>query len=556
MTKVFTIDIVLHEPTILTDGSSDAGTGHESLSHVPGTTVLGALVPALGLDPARDRSLFARVFLDPGTRFLDAYPAVGDRRTLPLPRTFRQGKSRRECVVDRIDALGRPRSPADLERFFRESAGGDRMKAARDAFILEDAPGTDHSPGRREQVHVGIDRVRRAADQGVLFAYESIPAGGEFRAAVLVEDPEVSGVFSGIAGRGVPIRIGRSRGAGYGSAVALIRMAPDTWREYASTPGAVERENVVVTLLSDYLPPLETAPIAALEAELRSALDLPVQRSVRVIEAGLRTVRGFRAVWGLPRPPRTAVERGAVIVVEGPLDPAGVARVEMAGVGGRRNEGFGRVAFGWRVHGAEWAGRAGAAKEPVREAARPTAAVAGHASRVATALGQVRGERRRRRFVEIVVGSEPVRRAIDDLRQVPPSQLGNLRAMMTGGADRQTIGAWFSGVAAKSAGERWRGVRVRCFRTGDAVKRRDGVGFVWTNLFGGQTAAGGRSDELEGGPDFEAAVRDSLVPLCADGPLREAALADPDRTLRLFVVALCGDVVRARNLRATQGSRR
>lgn len=545
MTRVFVLEISLTEPLILTDGSSDSAGGHETLSYIPGTSVLGAMVGALGIDPNHDPALFTRLFLDDSTRFLNAYPAVDHQRTLPRPKTFRQGKAGPQSVIDRLTAEAVFRTPADLEGFF----AGDRMKTAKPAFILSASPGIDRSPRRQEQVHVGIDRATRAAEEGVLFTYESLPAGTRFYSGVIVDDADAAAFFEGVGRSPVQLRIGRSRGAGYGAAEAVISAADAGWREYEQTRHSAASSKVVACLLSDFLPALEQPPVAALEAALSVALGAPHEKSVHVLEAGLRTVRGFRGVWGLPRPARTVVERGSVVIIDGPLDPERIAALELSGIGSRRNEGFGRVSLGWTVHGSQ-----SSADAPTAELAtakrRPSAAAAGIESRVSPALDQRRGERLRRRFVETVVAHDRVRKAINDLQQqkLPPAQLGNLRAVMTGGLSEDEIGRWFADIASKTAGDRWRQTHVRGFRKADQARRRNGIGFVWTNLLGGTTDRGGRSDDPQGQASFHTAVELSLVPWCREPTLCEAALADADRTLRLFVVAFCGDVVRARNV--------
>ncbi|GEM_PF-2492188 len=553
MTRVFTVEIKLVEPAILTDGSSDSGSGHETLQYIPGTTVLGAFVAAFGINPSSDAERFARLFLTEATRFLNAYPVANDRRTLPRPRTFRQGKVRRGYVIDRTSADGGVRPRTDLEEFFAQPSPSDRMKSARHAFILPDEPGTDHSPDRREQVHVGIDRDTRTAEQGVLFTYESLPAGTRFRGAILVDEEATVADIAPFVGRPLPLRLGRSRGAGYGAAVATIAEAEPGWREYEMAPPSGPSCRVVVSLLSDFLPPLEVSPVAALAAAVHATLGLSSEQEVRVVEAGLRTVRGFRAVWGLPRPARTAIERGAVVVIDGPFDWSRAEEAMARGIGSRRNEGFGRFSCGWVVHGAQSTGGVAIARACIPED-RPKGLPSGRTSQVVEALTQRRKERHRRRFVEIVLAHGRVRNAVEDMhKRIPPAQLGNLRAMMTGDLSETEIGAWFQALSEKTAGERWRKVRVRCFRINEKAKRRDGIGFVWTNLFGGSTDRDGRSDTPVGEPSFQKAIDDSLVPYCTDDLLQRAAVSDPRRTLQLFIVGFCGDVVRARNMSAKQG---
>lgn len=560
MSTVFRLDLTFDEPTILTEGSSDASGGHETLPFIPGTTLLGALAAALGIHPAGEADLFTRVFLSDATRFLNAYPVACGERTLPRPRSFRQGKIDRRRVKDSIDGRGARVDPTELLEFFTAGRSMDRMKAAAPGFVLAASPGVDRAYVAREQVHVAIARERRAAEPGILFTYSSLPAGSHFRSHVITSDDEVVSRLERVQGTAVRLRVGRSRGGGYGAVTGTLAREEAGWQEYPGpeNPSETARGKVaILTLLSDYLPPVELPVLEALTADLRrlvrtNAAGLP-SVDIEPLDVAVRKVTGFRGVWGLPRAPRTAMEKGSVLLVHGVADGGFLAAALRDGLGGRRNEGFGRLALNWRIHGRS--------AEPIVEvaasrhaAARVGASVPGQAAGIVAAMKNRRSERQRRRFVEVALAAERTRAVIDQLVGVPPSQLGNLRVAMSSGLDAEAIGEWFADLAGKTAGERWRRVRVRSLRDGD--HRRDGVGFVWTSLFGGQTRDDGRSDDPDGSVDFRAAVVRNLVPLCGDPSLHEAAAAAPDRTLRMFVIGLCGDVVRRRNLDGGNGEAR
>lgn len=552
MTTVYRLDIVLDEPAILTDGSSESSGGHETLTAIPGTTILGAMAAALGIAPDREAELFARTFLSEATCFLNGYPVAEGDRTLPRPRTFRQGKFDRRRVIDGLGPDGERRSFSEVTQFFHQATPADRPKAAAAAFVLASRPGIDRSPDATEQVHVAIDRGRRAAEQGVLFTYSSLPAGSSFRSFVTTTDSHVASRLDQACRDVLRFRIGRSRGGGYGRATARLQRIDAVWSEYAAGPSAAEA--VIVTLLSDYLPAFELPVVDAFIADLRRGGAISAATNVKAVDVAVRTVTGFRGVWGLPRAPRTALQKGSVIVLHGDIDRAALQRAAGAGLGGRRNEGFGRIAIDWQIHGTEAVVTATAADGPGVTLPRPSAADAGRVRSVVAAMRSRRQERQRRRFVEVALAHTRTQAAIGKLVGIPPAQLGNLRAAMSSGLDAAAIGAWFADIAAKTAGDRWRKARVPPLREDDC--RRNGLGFVWRSLLGGNTARGGRSDDPDGGVDFAAAVRQSLVPLCGDASLHHAAIADADRTLRLFIVGLCGDVVRHRNARDTpRGSR-
>ncbi len=227
MTHRFTITITLAEPTALTEGSSDAGGGHTTLPYIPGTSILGALVGTLGIEP--NTPLFASAFLSGSTRFLNAYPGSGSTRTLPRPLTYKVGKLSKSRAYDAIAEDGCDIPLETIRAHFAGAEPSDTLKSTRLAMIDPHEPGVDRTPERIEQVHVGLDRGTRAAADGVLFTYEAVRGGSVFIGAIETEDAEVAAILRSHAT--CELRLGRSRGAGYGRALAAIAPA-DGGSEY------------------------------------------------------------------------------------------------------------------------------------------------------------------------------------------------------------------------------------------------------------------------------------------------------------------------------------
>ena len=537
MTRHFILSIELKEPLALTDGSSEGG-GHEALSYIPGTSILGACTVALGVKPTDD--LFTALFLSEQTRFLNGYPVAAQARMLPRPLTFKIGKSCAAKVHDSIDAAGARLSHEDVRRHFE--ARDDSMKSTREAFVNESAPHAPCATKKIEQVHVGIDRERRAAEDGVLFMYQSIRSGACFQSVIATDNGAVGEFLAARASKGaIELRLGRSRSAGYGAAAATITEAQQ-WREATQNPAAAA-QSTTITLLSDFMPHLESPPTDAFKRELACELAIDV-KSIEVRASVMRAVRGFRGVWGLPRPTRTALAKGSVCVITGPIAADRLAAISATGLGARRNEGFGRVACNWIIHGKSSDGGhtdAKPAEVRLRRPPSPRPAV-GH---VASAVETRRNERLLVQFVDAAIGSTASQRVAKALGKVPPAQLGNLRAAMASSMTQQEIGAWFQELAKKTGGLRWKKSTVPSLVAGDVA--RNGIGFVWRSLFGGQVES---NDQIKEGAsvDWKSTVEVTLCKLVPDETLRKSATTNHDRTLRLFVIALCGEVTRTRNL--------
>jgi hypothetical protein len=553
MTHTYLLEIELMESVALTDGSSDAGGGHTTLDYVPGTSLLGACVPALGIAPSDP--LFARLFLSPSTRFLNAYPRIDSGghalRALPRPLTFRVGKLDRTRVHDAVRSNGNAVDLAALQSHFANATPADTMKASRGSFVADGVPEVEHSVERVEQVHVGVDRTRRAAQQGVLFTYEAVRAGARFIGAIETEDDGVAELLD--RHPTLELRIGRSRSAGYGRARGRLTKVPTSWREYAPIGAGIETPGdryALITLLSDYLPHLESSPAAALRGELATLLGVDAAW-IEVRSAKTRQVRGFRGVWGLPRPARTALAKGSVVVVKGVVDMAKLSAAVAAGVGARTNEGFGRIAVNWSIHGRSSDGSSGLRTLPAHaKQSRPTIDAS---SATIAAIKARRSERQIREFVDAGLRLKSVRSAVEALLPLPPAQLGNLRAAVSGTMTPAEIGAWFKALSEKTAGERWR--RLDVPPIAPKKPHRAGHAFVWESLFGGECS---NHDALQGniGPDNWKAAVAAMAEQVGQPDLTKAATNQSDTALRSFIAGFVSDVARCRNTRSEEEAAR
>jgi len=540
MLNTFLLTITLSESSALTDGSSDAGGGHTTLPYIPGTSILGACVGALGIKPGD--ALFSRLFLSPQTRFLNAYPSAGGSRTLPRPLTFKTGKLEKWRVHDSIDGAGAVLNIEDLQRFFANATPPDAMKSTRLALIAEGEPGMDCSPGRVEQVHVGIDRTTRAASDGVLFTYEAVCGGTCFLGVIETEDAEVFARLKQV--KECTLRIGRSRSAGYGLARATIESV-DGWREYEVAARQVEGQ-AIVTLLSDYLPHIETAPLDVLRAEIAERVGIALDR-IAVRAAALRQVRGFRSVWGLPRPARTAIAKGSVLVIEAPTDAAKLQAALAGGLGARTNEGFGRVAINWQVQGMKGSRKA---DRPTGSPCRLVRQTIGSSDMASHAIAHRRSDRLMRAFVAGVLETKEAVEATKALMKVPPSQLGNLRAAVSGPMTEGELGEWFQSLVSKTAGDRWKRANVPSLLKGRP--RRAGHAFVWESLLGGSPDDHDAfADQKVGIENWKKLVDELAMRGSPSGDAETVKRAARDRaadTIRLIILGLISNTARARNM--------
>ncbi|MFE8950315.1 RAMP superfamily CRISPR-associated protein [Streptomyces sp. NPDC007856] len=207
---------------------------------------------------------------------------------------------------------------------------------------------------RTEHTHNTIDdrRQRPVEEVGGLYTYQAMAAGTELRAQVRVPEGLLpAGWQERLNGTW---RLGRSRKDGYG--LTEVTAGP------AGTPAArtVPPGPLRVWLLSDVLvtderlrPSSRPQDLAAelgraLGVQLRPVADLDGSGALgRVSEP--RRFESWHQRWGLPRASLLGIRAGSCLsfeIVGGTLTPQAVQRVETAGVGLRRAEGFGQLRIG------------------------------------------------------------------------------------------------------------------------------------------------------------------------------------------------------------------
>lgn len=353
--------VTLLEPLLATRIAGDPNSAL-SYPYVPGSMVRGAVVNAY----LRDRRLSSldagddearRLFFDGRIRYLNAYPIDAEgHRALPTPRSLFNVKGERSPLYDFahevVYEVGGQR--AQFLAASKESQPFCWITDDRIHFV---------SPQRRVNVHTMRDRVkgRATSNDGAVFQYDALQAGQTFSGLALTDTGEDVTLLTLLL-HGIQ-RFGGSSNSGYGCVSvevdAPIEIAQKPWREAPGSHDEIDAEAVfIVTLLADALirdpetgqntwdarPALQEALGAAIEHVQPSEEE--EQRSVwRLEELG-----GFNRTWGLPLPQTQAIAAGSVFVFRAkePISKQAIAAVEWQGIGERRAEGFGRLAFDWQ----------------------------------------------------------------------------------------------------------------------------------------------------------------------------------------------------------------
>ncbi len=354
------VHLELEAPAVLT-GPAQGANRVATLPYAPGSTIRGALAALIANEVGEHdaRRDLDDLVLSGKVRFLNAHPTGEGRRSVPRPLSFHTEKRPRD-ERERIDAIAIGEEGDDL-------APDLTLVPAREPFVRRSgAAFAAVEPSRTARLHHQRDRTMGRAwtritsegaeePRGALFSYESLSPNQELIAflQIVVDGEERGDILERLRDRlhGRTVLLGRSRRAGYGGR-ARVQLGPPRDRELDTVD--VQGEDLEIgarlraLLLAPYIgrdPRTGQQDPVALECELTSALGGRARIVERVWTA--TRVQAFNRHWGAPVPTVPALAGGSVLLLaaEAPLPAALLRDIEHQGLGERREEGFGRIAF-------------------------------------------------------------------------------------------------------------------------------------------------------------------------------------------------------------------
>ncbi|RIK36681.1 MAG: CRISPR-associated RAMP protein Csx10 [Chloroflexi bacterium] len=332
-----TYRLTLQEPVLATalDGEPNSAVSYD---YIPGSMIRG-LVAAELARPTVDLATTERELLFSGeVRYLHAYPALREgERSIPAPRSWRKDKVDLDNLLIEDHALMNE-CESDFLNGTRDTAG----------FVTVDGKQATFVDSKRQiTVHTLRDRFagRPRRGLGAVYQYDALAPGSHFYGAVLVADLSQAKRLRELLPVG-EYRIGGARTAGYGLVWLDDVQIADPWLEYEPASSSIAAgQQFIVTLLSDAILRDERGATCT---DLLPVLQLPVVCEVAFKQ--VTAVGGFNRKWGMPLPQEQALQAGSVFVLRATTD---IAQQQLqtlieTGVGERRAEGFGRLAFGWQ----------------------------------------------------------------------------------------------------------------------------------------------------------------------------------------------------------------
>jgi len=358
--------LILHlDEPLLIARRAPAGNHFEAREVIPGSVILGALasIVASHNDLMRDDVYrdFVSLFLRGGVTFPTLYPALFSNNylypTIPAPLGLltcsivpfsEQGDGHGTYLASKYDKC--PKCESRLEPI----AG----------FVVLRRKGTHvFTPNYSSELHIQINEATGRVTKGQLYGYTVLNAGqyfvGELRCAS-EEAWQRLKVMTGIEEK-QPLtwRLGKARSRGYGKVTAWLERLADPKRDWGQLPLSERVKDpsqpISLTLLTDAIIQNRWGQQAVSfhEEWLEEVLGLSKVK-IEDVYARSRVVDGFNTHLGLPRWRDTALSAGSVVwfTLEAPPDDwqERMAQLERDGIGFRRNEGFGHIAFNHPVY--------------------------------------------------------------------------------------------------------------------------------------------------------------------------------------------------------------
>ncbi len=356
--KVIKYRITLLEPTLVTSLQGDPNSG-VAFDYLPGSVLRGILIDKYlnsKLVNAGDGTL-PHFFFDGTTRYLNGYPLdVYDRPSMPIPLSWQRVKDNEDEICDfavepQDDKQQWQAVPAP---FYTRSGEAVRLiqpkrivamhtqRTARFGRAMPQYLPTDRGQARRETTML----LEPDEIAGAVYRYDAPAAGQTFQAAIICDNDDHEPVLRALIDGYVTL--GGSRSGGYGQAKINLVTDLDSDRDAAEDAEDVPEDKLIVTLLCNVLLRDERGQFAVDPELLHKVLSRHLQVDLELEDAflGAEVLGGFNRKWGLPLPQALSVSMGSVLIFKDPgCDPILLDGLEARGIGERRAEGFGCIAF-------------------------------------------------------------------------------------------------------------------------------------------------------------------------------------------------------------------
>ncbi|MFW5988255.1 MAG: RAMP superfamily CRISPR-associated protein, partial [bacterium] len=368
-TKSFQVVIKNEEPLIISN-KGEAGNEYFSIDYIPAQTFLGTLAwkIAVKYDLEQDEKAYNKFidfFKKGGVKISNLFPAVLSKNQNHIFPTI---KAPLDYLIDKYHPF--EKNHEFINGAIKENEPGlcpgcDNPLTISDKYLqLRNVPEglSTYEVNFRNDPHIEVDTKTGQSVENRFFNYRAIESGQFFAGILEVKDWETFSEMLGLNTNETELnlRIGKASTRGYGK--VIIRLIPDSNVDKFFIGKKLEKrinlkEPITMTLMSD-------AVLVDPWGRFKNSLDEEYLSNlfsfrVKIINSynSSKNIDGFNSYLGLPKWRDKAISAGSSIgfkIIDDTLDSEEVLNelknIEQNGIGLRRAQGFGHVAFNHPIY--------------------------------------------------------------------------------------------------------------------------------------------------------------------------------------------------------------
>lgn len=342
MTKYIKFVFKNKEPLRIADDNSSQSGQMITLRYIPGTTIRGYIVNQLVRE--NDFEKIKKDMFSNYVRYLNAYISMENQELIPSPKGFYEKKVMKEndklvnIVVKQADLNGKKRAALGRYCYFDQNRihyynvetgsdlkikinleEGEKQNVFRNEYI---------EPGYLFTGYIAVDYKTEKNDS------EEKEALIERIKSVLHDE----------------IILGNARSSGFGKCEIINCEITDELPYQSFVADTDQVGECYLLLLSNTTLRNQQGELCGFNEDILAALGEKMHvknLQIAYCATSITTVRGYNRTWGVKIPSTVAYEQGSVfhLKYEGTLTVETIRELSDAGIGIRRNEGFGRVLF-------------------------------------------------------------------------------------------------------------------------------------------------------------------------------------------------------------------